>query len=455
DDFNKNPINNIARNAITCLGSQLSTINHDRIKDIDHAYTFSVKKKGLKATNQGRSGRCWMFAGLNMFRHFIVNSLKLDQFEFSETYLFFYDKLERCNGYLQWFIDNPDVKCDSRYFEFMTLGHMSDGGWWNTFANLIKKYGIVPKSVMGETYQSEDSEDMNTIIREQLNNCVVKLKSRHKKYHESLKYDTMKQIHSTLVKFLGQPPRSFDWYFTIDDDDNNNTTTSVQKLTPFTFKQMVLPSINLDDFIMLCNIPTKKYGQVYEIDYTKNVLEGDNCSMLNAPMYELTKYCIKSIENSMPVWIAADVRNKCNWYYSALDDELDSGTAIFGEHKKLTKGNQLVFGNTQANHAMCITGVKLSKDGKPLAWQVENSWSYVDNTVPGLDGWIWMSHSWFQKYVIEVVVHRQFLSRTMNGHLDRPSTVVSPFDVVSRITKVTGLNAGSQYLNKMKFRRRL
>src|SRR3989304_9660804 len=89
-DFKENPSNIIAKNAINSVGLHFATIDSDVANSITHVFLHSLKKKDLRATNQGASGRCWMFAGLNMFSHMIIKALKLENFEFSETYLFFW-----------------------------------------------------------------------------------------------------------------------------------------------------------------------------------------------------------------------------------------------------------------------------------------------------------------------------------------------------------------------------
>src|SRR3989344_8035385 len=168
EKFNKDPANIIARNAIVSVGSFHATQNSNRTNQIDHIFLNSVKRRGLRATNQGHSGRCWMFAALNTFRHMIIRVLDLENFEFSEVYLFFWDKLERANSYLLWFINHPEYKPGDRAFDWVLSDFRSDGGWWNTFANLVNKYGLVPRDAMKETFQSTDSDDMNSIVKERL-----------------------------------------------------------------------------------------------------------------------------------------------------------------------------------------------------------------------------------------------------------------------------------------------
>ena len=453
EEFNENPLNRITKNAITTLGSQLSTINHERLKDINHLFSVSIKKKGVKATDQQRSGRCWMFSGLNIFRHVLINCLELEQFEFSETYLFFYDKLERSNVYLQWFIDNKEVdKKDNRYFEYMVCEYMGDGGWYSTFSNLVEKYGLVPKSVYNETFQSEDTDDMNQILMEQLNRCVNKFmtsKLTMKEMSEE-KNKTMKNIYNILVNFLGEPPSKFVWNFVIDKDDNS-TVNTINNMDPIKFKKMIMPDVNTYEFVTLCNIPSRKINTLYELELSKNIYEGVNEKMLNVDMNEMEKLLIKSVTAGIGVWIGVDMSQKFNYYYSALDDVLDDGEIIFGKDtKENTKKDNMILHNVSANHAMVITGFNLDEKGNLKDLQCENSWGSVDSDIPGQDGFLWMSLSWFRKYVILMSVNKSFLSRSMVKSLKKEVEIIKPYDSLSKLTRISGVNSPVNYKDVLK-----
>ena len=209
DKYNKNPINSVIQNSIVAVGSTIATTNSDRLNQINHIFRNTVKKKHTKATNQGNSGRCWLFAGLNIFRHSICEALELDNFEFSATYLFFWDKFERANTYLNRFIENPELERKSKFFEYIVDDFKNDGGYWNMFANLVEKYGLIPSSAMNETWQSGDSESMNEI----LNNCVQSAanyiytnKRLTQEQIMKVRIKTLEQVYNILTKFLGTPP---------------------------------------------------------------------------------------------------------------------------------------------------------------------------------------------------------------------------------------------------------
>ena len=448
ENFNSDPSNIISRNAVVSIGSMLATTDSNRLNNIDHIFMNSLKRKDIKATNQGRSGRCWMFSGLNVFRHTLIQALDLENFEFSQTYLFFWDKLERANTYLRWFVDNPNIPKDDDSFIYMIDDFTNDGGWWSTFANLVKKYGLVPKCAMKETFQSDDSEDMNQIINEHIQSCASYIYSQDNSTIESkkrliqIKNDTVKQIYSILVKFLGEPPNKFRWAYTNTEDESN----IIENLEPIKFMKMVMPSINIDDFIVLTHIPgTLKYSKLYEVKYTTNIYEGNNFKFLNLPIEELSRYTAKSISVGTPVWFGADVSQDFNPYHSTLDDKLSNQSLVFGETYEFTKSDRIIFRNLQANHAMSIIGMNIGSDGKPESWQVENSWGYFDNETPGLDGFLYMSHSWFIKNVLQVVIHKNLLSRSTQKLLSQSSIILDPWDCVAPALKIKNINPPKIY----------
>jgi bleomycin hydrolase len=446
EKFKSDPSNIISRNAVVCIGSMLATTDSNRLNDINHIFMNSIKRKHIKATNQGRSGRCWMFSGLNMFRHAIIEGLQLDDFEFSQTYLFFWDKLERCNTYLRWFIDNPNVSREDDAFIFIVDDFISDGGWWNTFSNLVKKYGLVPKTSMKETFQSDDSEDMNQIINEHLQSCANYIYSinsvESKERLIEIKNETIQTIYSILVKFLGEPPKKFTWSYTTTEDESN----VIQNLEPISFMKMVIPSIDLDEFIVLTNIPDSlNYNQIYQVKNTNNVYEGTNFTFLNLPIEELTKYTIKSISTGIPVWFAADVSKDFNPYHSTLDDKLSNKDLVFGRPHEFTKTDRILFRNLQANHAMSIIGMNIGDKGKPDSWQVENSWGYCDNETPGLDGFLFMSHSWFIKNILQIVIHKNILSRSTKRLLSKSPIMLNPWDCLAPALKIKSIHTPKIY----------
>lgn len=446
--FRADPKNIVSRNAITSVGATLATTDSNRLNEVSHVFMNTIKKKDLKATNQGHSGRCWMFAGLNMFRHHIINGMDLDNFEFSETYLFFYDKLEMANTFLKWTIDHLDLEPGDRAFDHTMSHSLEDGGWWNCFVNLVEKYGVVPKSGMKETCSSQDSDEMNQIIKNRIHSAANWMRKHPKRDLEKKREEVISLVYKDLVLFLGEPPQEFTWSYT----DSEGESTILSGLTPHSFRQMVLPIDDLRDFVSLSNLPISKmkYRERYEILQTNNVHEGDLCTVLNLPIEDLVKYAKQSILKGFPVWFVGDVSQYFHPWYSTLDDALMSEDPVFGAPDTgYKKGDRLQLMTLEGNHAMSLTGVNVDSKGVPISWQVENSWGYYDNETPGEDGWLTMSASWFKKYVTEIVVHKNFLSRSTRKLLKKKPISVNPWDCMAPALRAGCVNPPSAWKKRL------
>jgi bleomycin hydrolase len=451
-DFHKDENNVSSRNAVAMVGSMLSTTNSNKVNDIHFNFMNTIKKRHLKATDQGQSGRCWLFAGLNVFRHTIIHALDLDHFEFSAVYLYFWDKWERSNTYLQWFIDHPGVSLDDRKTEHIQGLIRSDGGFYSYFANLVEKYGLIPSGAMTETWQSKDSDDMNDILVEYLDSCVNTF-INNKQYSTinakmKLKTDTLKKIYNILVKFLGEPPKTFKWAYT-----NGDSSNIIDGFTPMKFKNTILPHLDVSkDYVTLSNIPSMKMNQMYEIEDSTNIVGCENVKLLNVNMNTLMKYTTRALlsESKTGVWFGADVMKQFNYYLSALDPGLDDSKRIMGKIAKFTRGDRVRLHTTETTHAMVFTGINVDSDGKAVEFAVENSWGYCDEEVAGLDGWLYMSHDWFREYVGEIVIHKNILMKTHKSIFETQTPIiVPPWNVLGKL-KISGTNAPKNYIQKMK-----
>lgn len=435
-EFKNNPIHTIAKNAVTSVGAQNAALDNEKANKVSHVFLNTLKPHNLRVTNQENSGRCWMFAGLNIYRYLLIRGMNLERFEFSETYLFFYDKLERANWIIQYFIDNPEATHEDREVDIMLKDQYSDGGYWNFFSNLVDKYGLVPRECMDETFHSGWTDDMNNILKGHIISCVNKIikcnqtKKPNVKMIEEAKSETIQNVYNCLVKFLGEPPKNFDWYF----EDNKTEKHCISKLTPHTFYDMV-KAVNVKDFVVLINNPDKDYYKTYKVRNQNNMLGGDGCVILNLPIEELKKYASKSIMNGLPVWFAGDVNKGFGYHKSVLNEDIYNTELLFGKQHKWSKADKLRMGYTQGNHAMTITGVNYEGDN-PVSWQVENSWGYYDHELPGLDGFLSMSDSWFNDNLIQIVVNKNFLSRTVSKCFEKEPLILEPWDYMAPALKV-------------------
>lgn len=453
DTFSDDTKNVVARNAMVNCGVHLVALDSVKSNKVNHRFMNTLKRKDLKATNQGSSGRCWMFAGLNTFRHILMEALNLKEFEFSETYLFFWDKLERSNAYLQWFIDNPTVSSNSRYYDYMREAFLSDGGYWTTFANLSKKYGLVPKEVMPETAQSGHSDDMNDAIMRILNSSVVYIQNQYRKknrnqkrlYEELIKFkqDNIHRVYNLLVQFLGSPPQKFEWFYT---NEETNETNHLNGATPLTYLKLGTGGLQMDDFTVLMTTTNLPYYRRVEIKCTEFMKGHSRFWAINLPKHQIRQYTKKSIMASFPVWFAGDVSKGFEYYSSSLDEELLDYESVFGKNAEVSKKDKVKYKLIQGNHAMMFCGFNMNEDGKVTNWQVENSWGYWDEETPGMDGFLSASDKWFEDNVVQIVIHKGLLTRAVKKVINTEPIVLEPWNGDAPAMFVKGVSPPKNYL---------
>ena len=373
--------------------------------NIENYHIFNKKIKNLnKIANQKQSGRCWMFAGLNMIRNKFIEDYKLENnFEFSESYLFFWDKFERMN-YIIYLLEDLYIKkepINSRIIEYIILNLIDDGGGWSMLENLIKKYGLIPKNVFPETYHTSNSEDINIILKKKLKEYLWDI------YNEKMdKNKALKDIYLLLVKFFGKPPSKFDWEYM----DKNEKYKIKKNLTVEKFTKMI--KIDLCDYICLINDPRNEYDYTYSIEYLNNMIEGDKMKYLNVSMDIIKKATKKSIDNNESVYFGSDVGQFLLSKNNILDTEIYKMKDLLNIDFNLNKKERLLCYDSQPTHAMVITGYNI--DNKIInRWQIENSWGEDKNDKNeenDYNGYYSMTDKWMDEYVFEVIVNKKYVS---------------------------------------------
>ena len=86
-DFSASPAYRLVQNAVTRVPVDDVAINREIINNTDHF--LSTLLDDWKVTNQERSGRCWLFAGLNLLRVGAARKMNVTDFEFSQNHLLF------------------------------------------------------------------------------------------------------------------------------------------------------------------------------------------------------------------------------------------------------------------------------------------------------------------------------------------------------------------------------
>ena len=404
----------------------------DEYRKIDH--TFSEQITGeMKITNQRSSGRCWGYAGLNLFRIYLGRKHNLRNFEFSQTYFMFWDKLEKSNYFLNSVIETASENWDSRLMMHLLHSPIQDGGQWDMWVNLINKYGVVPKSEMPETYQSGKSMRMNRMITRKLREYAKELRdSINKQKREevyALKNTMLSTIYKMLVIHLGEPPESFNWQVR----DKKKGFHRFKNLTALSFfKEHV--GIELNDLVCLINCPMsdKEYDRVYTVEFLGNVIEGNPIRYLNVDIDVLKNASVESIKNNDPVWFGCDVGKYLHRTHGVMDTKLFDFNLFYGTEFSLDKASRLEYGESKMTHAMIFTGADLDSNGKPIKWRVENSWGERN----GEKGYYIMSDEWFDQYLYEVVVSKKYLeSDIVDLYEKQNAKLLPPWDPMGALAR--------------------
>ena len=423
----------LSRNAATHNEITDLAMDWDEYRKIDH--TFSEQITGeMKITNQRSSGRCWGYAGLNLFRIYLGRKHNLRNFEFSQTYFMFWDKLEKSNYFLNSVIETASETWDSRLMMHLLHSPIQDGGQWDMWVNLINKYGVVPKSEMPETYQSGKSMRMNRMITrklreyaKELRDSINKQKSEEEVY--ALKNTMLSTIYKMLVIHLGEPPESFNWQVR----DKKKGFHRFKNLTALSFfKEHV--GIELNDLVCLINCPMsdKEYDRVYTVEFLGNVIEGNPIRYLNVDIDVLKNASVESIKNNDPVWFGCDVGKYLHRTHGVMDTKLFDFNLFYGTEFSLDKASRLEYGESKMTHAMLFTGVDLDSNGKPIKWRVENSWGERN----GEKGYYIMSDEWFDQYLYEVVVSKKYLeSDIVDLYEKQDAQLLPPWDPMGALAR--------------------
>jgi bleomycin hydrolase len=382
-------------------------------------FMFSKEIKTLPVTNQSKTGRCWIFAGLNVLREIIANKNGLKDFELSQNYLAFYDKLEKINYFLESIDDFLDADKDDRTLQHIVRTGIQDGGQWDMFVALVDKYGVVPKNAMDETANSSATKVMNQFINLKLRDYVAKARN-NKKDKELYKKQTLKDLYSLLVSNFGNPPETFMFEY-VDKDKNYNLEDGY---TPKAFADKYLGNV-LDDYVSIINSPTddKPFNKTYTVAYLGNVVEGRKIKYLNLEMSELKEKVMKQLDNDEVVWFGSDVQYYGDREEGIWADDRYDYSRVLGFDLNIEKASMLDFGHSQMNHAMVITGYA-KKDGLPTKYKIENSWG--DKS--GNKGYYLTSDSWFNKFVYQAVINKRYLTEEQLKMWDEKPKVLKPWD---------------------------
>ena len=418
-------------NAVTHNGIHASL--ETRKSAVENTPVFSLDLTKDKVTNQKASGRCWMFAALNTFRHKMISSFQLEDFELSQAHTFFWDKYEKSNWFLEQVIATADQELTSRKVAFLLQTPQQDGGQWDMVVSLFEKYGVVPKSVYPESISSSNSRELNTYLNKLLRQDAQILRDlihsgADSEEVASKKQALLQEIFNFLAMSLGLPPREFDFSYR----DKDNQFHSESGLTPQSFYKKYV-DLQLDDYVSIINAPTtdKPYGKSYTVDMLGNVVGSRPVRYLNVPMDRLKELAIAQMKAGETVWFGSDVGQVSNRKAGILATDVYDFEAGMDIHLTQDKAGRLDYAESLMTHAMVLTGVDLDEAGQSRKWKVENSWG--DKV--GTDGYFVASDAWMDEYTYQIVVRKEFLTPDELAAYEAEPIVLAPWDPMGALAK--------------------
>ncbi|NQP32378.1 aminopeptidase C [Streptococcus suis] len=419
-----NPSLQATENAVSHNGLLKSL--ETRQSAIDNDYVFSIDLTKDAVSNQKASGRCWMFAALNTFRHKLISDFKLENFELSQAHTFFWDKYEKSNWFLEQIIATADLEIGSRKVKFLLDIPQQDGGQWDMVVALFEKYGVVPKSVYPESISSSASRELNQYLNKLLRQDAQILrdllaKGASPEEVQTQKENLLQEIFNFLAVNLGLPPRSFDFAYR-DKDNVYHRDTNV---TPQVFYEKYV-GLKLSDYVSIINAPTtdKPYNKSYTVELLGNVVGAPAVRYLNVEMNRFKELAIAQLKAGESVWFGSDVGQSSNRQTGIMATNTYDFSSGLGIHFHQDKAGRLDYSESLMTHAMVLTGVDLDDNELPIKWKVENSWG--DKV--GDKGYFVASDSWMDEYTYQIVIRKEFLTAEELAAYQAQPQVLAPWD---------------------------
>jgi len=422
-EYEQEPRHRAVGNAVAEVAADKVALNRKVIFETD--FTFSVHLDDWKVTNQKASGRCWMFAGLNLLRASAMQRMNTKEFEFSQNYILFWDKLERANFFLEAMIQTAERDLDDREVAFLLSSPMADGGQWHMFGNIVGKHGLVPKAFMPETESSSNTRRLNFILLAKLREGAKRLRGLCRDGAppaavQAAKNEILSVVYRILRMHLGAPPTRFAWQW----QDKDRGFHRDAETSPLEFRDAYVER-PLDEYVCLVNDPrgAHPYGRTYTVRYLGNVVGGDPVIYLNTDVPTMKRLAAETLTSGEPVWFGCDMSKMTNRDLGIMDPDIYDYDALYGTPFEKDKEAGLLYHHSQMTHAMLFTGVDMVGD-RPRRWRVENSWGEEH----GSKGFFVMNDGWFDRYIYEVAVRKELLSDDLKKALEMPPTELPPWD---------------------------
>lgn len=410
------------RNAIGNNDIRKLALNQENLTEMDTHFSVKVNSKGI--TDQKSSGRCWLFTGLNVMRAKAIGKYGFQSFEFSEIYPFFWDQLEKANLFLQGIIDTRDKPLNDKTVEWLFQHPLSDGGTFTGVADIVGKYGLVPKEVMPETNSSDNTSRMANLISLKLKEYGLQLRDLASKGAKPAALDKDKTamlgtIYRMLVLNLGVPPTEFDYV----RKDAQGNPVETEHHTPMSFLKKYGDENLLTNYVMVMNDPSREYYKCYEIDYDRHRYDGKNWTYVNLPVEDIKEMAITSLKDSTMMYFSCDVGKFFDRDRGILDVNFYDYGSLMGTTFGMDKKQRIQTFASGSSHAMTLMAVDLDANGKPKKWMVENSWG------PGANaGHLIMTDQWFNEYMFRLVVNKKYITDQVKEILKQTPTRLPAWD---------------------------
>jgi bleomycin hydrolase len=434
--FEANPTATLRQNALAESDAGKLVLNQKVAMAVDR--NFSTRLDDWGPTDQKHSGRCWLFAATNLLRAGVIKRLKLKSFEFSQSWLMFWDKLEKANYFLEAIIDTAERDIDDRTVATILDTCAGDGGQWNMFVNIAMKYGLVPKAAMPETASSSATGSMNYALVGRLRVAAKQLRDLHASGSAAkggpggqaaaqaaalaaAKGEALADAYTILRLHLGNPPERFDWQWT-DDKKKFHRETG---MTPKGFARAYV-KLPIERYVCLVHDPrrTSPVGRTFTVEYLGNVVEGGLVTYLNVDIATMKRIAATTLKAGEPVWFGCDCSKMMHRDMSVWDARMFDYQTLYGASMELeSKEDRLLYRRTAMNHAMLFTGVDEER-GKPKKWRVENSWGDKGEG----KGFYVMNDSWFDEHMFEIAADVRRLPAELRAALREPPIVLPAWD---------------------------
>lgn len=411
------------RNALA--GTSINQLSKTAVNPAENDTYFSNTVPSRGITDQQSSGRCWLFTGMNVMRAQMIDKYDLGAFQFSQSYSFFYDQLEKANLFLQAVIDNAKKPMDDKLVEWLFKNPLSDGGTFCGVIDVVSKYGLVPAEVMPESYSANNTSQMARILSLKLREYGLTLRKAaadgaKPAQLEKRKTEMLATVYRILTICLGEPVQEFTWTRKSADGKPVETKT----YTPLSFYKEYVGTDLKNTYVMLMNDPSRPYHKTYTIDMDRHSYDGAQWTYLNLPMDEIKQMAIASIKDSTMMYYSCDVGKFLNSKTGILSLQNYDYESLFGTDFPMTKAERISTFASASSHAMTLMGVDLDADGKPVKWMVENSWGASS----GHNGHLIMTDEWFDEYSFRLVVDKKYVPAATLKLFDQKPTVLPAWD---------------------------